>query len=330
MSKKLSLKGIKEQLQIINPNIEILSDEYINRKTKLKCKCLIDGYEWEATWNGLFSKKRGCPVCGGSMRLTIEMAKSNILKISPNIEILSDVYTNAGTELKCKCKIDECIWTATYRNLHNGKGCPKCGGSEVLSLEIIKYRLPSINPNIEIISSNYTNVSTLLVCKCKLDGEIFNTTWNRIQSGHGCPQCFIESETGENCHLWKGGITPLAFYLRYQIQQWRVDSFVKYNSRCDITGSNKECQIHHFHNFSNIVIETLQKLNLPIYKQINEYTKEELKSIEDACNKLHYDYGLGICLCKEEHKLFHSAYGIKNNTEEQYILFKENRLLLRL
>ena len=58
-------------------------------------------------------------------------------------------------------------------------------------------------------------------------------------------------------------------------------------------------------NFSEILQETMEFLNLPIYKQINKYTDEELKSIEEKCLEMHYKYGLGVCLCEEEHKLFH-------------------------
>ncbi|HEY5588144.1 MAG TPA: hypothetical protein VIK86_04210 [Candidatus Paceibacterota bacterium] len=165
------------------------------------------------------------------------------------------------------------------------------------------------------------------MCRCKIDNHIWGITWSNLQK-YGCPVCYVKRESGENSYLWKGGITPLSHRLRGKIQQWRVDSFIKYNSKCDITKNNKECQIHHFHNFSDILIETLETLFLPIYQDISKYKETELKSIEELCLKLHYKYGLGVCLCKEEHKLFHIAYGIKNNTKEQYIEFKKSRLQL--
>ncbi|MBU3186666.1 hypothetical protein [Clostridium estertheticum] len=326
MSKKLTLEEVINKVKVINPNIKILSKEYINISTKLECECLIDGHRWGVSLNAISSKGRGCPVCGGSIRLTIEDVKENISIISPSVEILSNIYKNAGTDLQCKCKIDGYIWTTTYRSLRAGKGCPKCGGSIKLTLEDVKERLKIINPNIEILSKTYINAHEPLECKCLIDGNIFTPPWNSLQHGVGCSVCYFKSRRGENNNKWKGGITQLTFYLRHHLQQWRVDSFIKYNSRCDITGSNKECQIHHFHNFSDILIETLEVLNLPIYQQINKYTIEELESIENMCTKIHYDYGLGVCLCKEEHKLFHSAYGIKNNTKEQYDKFRRLRL----
>jgi hypothetical protein len=63
-----------------------------------------------------------------------------------------------------------------------------------------------------------------------------------------------------------------------------------------------------------------------VYEQINQYTDIELKLIEDKCLELHSYYGLGVCLCGEEHKLFHSIYGYGKNTIEQYVEFKENRM----
>lgn len=60
--KDYTIKDIKEKLFKINNNIEILSEEYINSDTKLKCRCKIDGYEWESTWRNL-SQGKNCIEC---------------------------------------------------------------------------------------------------------------------------------------------------------------------------------------------------------------------------------------------------------------------------
>ena len=50
------------QLKDINPNI-IPLEEYINNKTKIKCKCLIHNYIWDTTPNKLLTRRTGCPKC---------------------------------------------------------------------------------------------------------------------------------------------------------------------------------------------------------------------------------------------------------------------------
>ena len=50
-----------ERMSIINPNI-ILLTKYIRRTQKIKCKCKIDGYEWDALPSHLLNGS-GCPVC---------------------------------------------------------------------------------------------------------------------------------------------------------------------------------------------------------------------------------------------------------------------------
>ena len=49
-------------------NIEILG-EYVNNKTKIKCKCKIDGYEWEVKPNDLLNGI-SCPKCAGNIKKT--------------------------------------------------------------------------------------------------------------------------------------------------------------------------------------------------------------------------------------------------------------------
>lgn len=56
--------SFKEKMNIINNNIEIIG-EYINEKTKILCRCKIDGHEWHALPSNLI-KGKGCPVCNMS------------------------------------------------------------------------------------------------------------------------------------------------------------------------------------------------------------------------------------------------------------------------
>lgn len=196
------------------------------------------------------------------------------------------------------------------------------------SIENIKLWIKINNLSYELLSSEYVNASDKLTCKCLIDNNIFYIAWRHIKRKIGCSKCAIRNNKGENNPSWKGGITPLHEYLRHRINQWKQDSFKKYNYKCDIRKIyDKTILIHHVSkNFSEILQETVEVLQLPIYKQINMYTDEELKNIEEKCLELHYKYGLGVCLCEEEHKLFHKLYSRENNTLEQYWEFKENRL----
>jgi len=84
--------------------------------------------------------------------------------------------------------------------------------------------------------------------------------------------------------------------------------------------------IHHLYNFNSILKETLKILDIPIHKNIKKYTIKELTLISRTCEQIHYKYGLGVCLSKEVHKEFHSLYGTKNNTKEQFEEFKMKAL----
>lgn len=198
MARKFTLQGIKNKLKEINPNIEIIADEYINKDAKLRCRCLIDGHEWDARW-GHLTRGVGCPLCAGQI-VTIDDIKKKLEIISPMVQILSKEYINAKGKIECKCLVNDCSnkWETTWMSLKQGSGCPKCGflkigNSSRLSLEEIKEKLGIISPSIELLSSEYLSSKTRLKCKCLIDNcnNEWEATWDSLGQGSRCPKCAI-------------------------------------------------------------------------------------------------------------------------------------------
>lgn len=124
-----------EEMESINPNIEFLSD-YINSHIHVKCKCKIDGYEWETTPSHLLNGT-GCPLCAKN-----RIAKSHKMKThdeyineckiaNPNIEIVG-FYTGALNDVECKCLICGGHFTRRASKNHEGCGCPICAGLKIV------------------------------------------------------------------------------------------------------------------------------------------------------------------------------------------------------
>lgn len=139
---RMSQEEFITRMNIINPHIEILSD-YINGNTYIKCKCKIDGYIWLAKPSNLLYQKSGCPKCAHCQRRTSDEFRTEMLSISPNIDILSD-FNGVENKVKCRCKIDENIWYATPHELLNGTGCPVCSeskGEKSISLYLDNHKI---------------------------------------------------------------------------------------------------------------------------------------------------------------------------------------------
>lgn len=130
---------------------------------------------------------------------------------------------------------------------------------------------------------------------------------------------------GSNSVNWKGGLTPLHPYFRSILYEWKMDSLKDYDYKCAFTGENNgDLQIHHANeNFSDIIIETLNLLDLPIHNDMLKYSDEEILKINKTFLDLNYKHGLGIPLAKQIHKLFHVLYGLTNNTKKQFEEFRQ-------
>ena len=191
MPKRKTNEEFISEMKNINPNIEILS-EYINNKTKVKCRCLIDNCIWFAIPRHLL-ECHGCPNCKRKLLSKIKtldydefVKRMNILH--PNIKIIGD-YVNSKTKMNCECLIDGTQWLSSSANLFIGRGCPTCG------LNSLKYghqefvdKLQKINPNIEILE-NYVHSTQKVKCRCSICGYMWFAEPRKLLEGRGCPKC---------------------------------------------------------------------------------------------------------------------------------------------
>lgn len=109
------------------------SGKYKNNKSKANVRCLIDGFEWEASVSHLVNNSRGCPKCGRE-RTASHKRKSNNYRVMQinmidGIEFVSwsGKYNNSYSKANVRCKIDGFEWSVTINDIINNKtGCPKC------------------------------------------------------------------------------------------------------------------------------------------------------------------------------------------------------------
>jgi len=188
MGKKLTLEIVKNRLSKINPNIEILSNEYINSEEKMSCRCKIDNHVWTAKWANL-SQGKGCPMCSGSITLTLEEVLLRVRKINDKIEILDKVYINSEKKMSCKCLICDHKWKTNWESLRKGIGCPSCAGNLKLTLSGIKTILKNNNSTVEIISKEYKNANSKLNVKCTICGNEWFSPWATLKKGCSCLLC---------------------------------------------------------------------------------------------------------------------------------------------
>lgn len=126
---------------------------------------------------------------------------------------------------------------------------------------------------------------------------------------------------GKDNPNWKGGRTPLYFELRSETRQWQLDSMKNCNYKCTVTKGEFN-HVHHLYPFRKIIDEVFENLKLNQRLTVSGYTELEFNKIKDEMHRLHKEYGYGVCLRKDVHKLFHDLYGYTNNTPKQFDEFR--------
>lgn len=119
-----------KEIQNINSNIEILGT-YTGSKNKIKCKCLIDGCEWDALPSHLL-KGHGCPLCAGHSVVAgyndIATSRPDLVKYFkiPDDASKFTAYSNKYADLICPyCGYEKNMLIGHLSK--TGFACPICG-----------------------------------------------------------------------------------------------------------------------------------------------------------------------------------------------------------
>lgn len=200
MTKKKTPEEFLVDLKRVHGDTITTSDKYINGGTKMVFHCNkgLGHKDWKAVPSSVL-QGRGCPECGGHIRLTDSQFRTRIEGIS-GIS-LEDSYVNYSTKLRFRCTSVEGhgYFYSTPRNILTGHGCPLCSKErgiqkKVKSQDEFLKELGSINSNIKVLSK-YIRRKNKIKVECSLCGNVWNPTPNDLLSGCGCPNC--ASSSGE-------------------------------------------------------------------------------------------------------------------------------------
>lgn len=178
------------QVEQTNKNIDVVGD-YVNADTKVKFKCKIDGYEWDAVAASVL-RGCGCPECNRRNRKakctkTHDQFINELELINKDVEILGQ-YTGSIKKLKARCLIDGYEWNAIPFNLLKGFGCPKCGDCVKKTHEEFVEELSRAKPNVEVLGA-YLGTDARIKVRCKIDGYEWEPSSSAILHSSGCPMC---------------------------------------------------------------------------------------------------------------------------------------------
>lgn len=159
---------------------------------------------------------------------------------------------------------------------------------------------------IDFIIDNWTTMSDDQIAEC-----LGKTTHGIADQRH---KLGLKRELGYN------GYYTIINYIRMNITEWKKESMKESNYKCVLTGKSFD-DIHHLYGFNLILQEALIKTQLDDRESIDDYSSDELKSLLYTFCQIQDSHPLGVCLCRDVHKLFHRIYGYGNNIEEQWYEF---------
>lgn len=214
-------------------------------------------------------------------------------------------YINAKENVIIICSIHGEFLQSPSNHLQ-GRGCEKCSyeiraKNNILGIENFTDKAKIVHKNFyNYDSSEYIDSHTKMIITCPIHGDFYQLPTHHL-NGHGCQDCNLKRRSGSGHHNYNPLLTEderifgrnISHNNGFTYNNWRKSIYEKYNYSCDIC-LKSHCKInaHHLDGYH-------------------------------WCKERRFDITNGVALCEDCHKEFHLIYGKKNNTESQYIEFRQ-------
>lgn len=207
--------------------------------------------------------------------------------------VVQNIVKNRGhTSWLCKC---DCGKSKIILSTNLMQGYTKSCGC--LNIDFINNKRFGRWLVVKLVGRN-KHQGALWECLCDC-GTIRNLCTGSLKNGSQSCGCrlkdIMKNKTGDRANNWKGGLTSEYSKDRAskKCQIWKKSVFERDNYTCQICKDDRGGNLNAHH--------------------INSFHK---------CKDLRFDINNGITLCKTCHQKFHKIFGFKNNTKNQFEIFK--------
>ena len=267
----------------------VLQNFVSEEDSRCVAKCSCGQVDYVDRHNLTSGKIKGCKKCMGK-RMSEKQSYCRLGQRQGRLEII-DIDEEYNYVCRCDCGKTKTIKKANWNTGVRSCGCYK---AEMARQRYTDDLTGKTFGNITVLKVVYRdNNSPKWLCKCSC-GHEFETHGGTLKNGSGmCVKCWAKHNSGENNPSWNPNLTKEDRARRRCTQdgkqsKWRKQVFERDNYTCQCCGERGgKLNAHH-------------------------------KDGYNWCEERRFDVTNGVTLCVNCHRTFHSYYGIKDNTEEQY------------
>lgn len=281
---------------------ELLADEYVNNKTKMKYRCSCGNVASVNLHDFLVTGAR-CKTCryesmARIRRRSIDEVRSIFEK--GGCTLLSDTYENTKQKLKYICSCGEPA-EITLDHFLRGQRCTICAHSKTADFHRLNYsrvRKEFYKAGCVLLEGAYINATTKMKFRCTC-GNVDYVSYSNFKRGRKwCTACSHKKRRGPGNPSWNPLLTD------EDREKRRYDKrFIKW-SREVKSRDNYTCAACFVRGV-----------------KLHSHHIESWNSTKD----LRYDLDNGVTLCAECHTDFHNQFGRGHNTREQFECWIQSR-----
>lgn len=192
--KKLTIEQVRKRFE--EAGLELLEEEYINNKFKMKFKC-SEGHIGRMKLNSIMNGHQ-CLECSGSKKKTIEELREHFSK--EGFTLTSKVYVNNKSRLNFICPKGH-KGKSSWDDFRSGVRCKECYNTvdKYLSHEEVKRRFNE--RGYTLLDSDYVDSKTPMNYVCS-KGHHNKITVNSLDQGRGCKPCGFSSHKGRYTEVY--------------------------------------------------------------------------------------------------------------------------------